>query len=105
MCNIARGLLCPISKCITPVCGTQFLKTTKIGITVKPILSCHSKNDKTNALKTNDSLMKVKSIAEHFFGAFCNTFECHQAIIGLKNKFLVFFLSGRFRQVLYIVIY
>ena len=32
--------------------------------TVKPVLSGHSKIDKTKVLKTNGSLMKVKSIAE-----------------------------------------
>ena len=47
------------------------------GITVKPVLSCHSKMDKTKVLKTNGSLMKVESIAECSLGAFCNTFELH----------------------------
>ena len=32
--------------------------------TVKPVLSGHSKMDKTKVLMTNGSLMKVKSIAE-----------------------------------------
>ena len=32
--------------------------------TVKPVLSGHSKIDKTKILMTNGSLMKVKSIAE-----------------------------------------
>ena len=32
--------------------------------TVKPVLSGHSKTDKTKVLKTNGSLMKVESIAE-----------------------------------------
>ena len=32
--------------------------------TVKPVLSRHSKIDKTKILMTNGSLMKVKSIAE-----------------------------------------
>ena len=32
--------------------------------TVKPVLSCHSKIDKTKMLMTNGSLMKVESIAE-----------------------------------------
>ena len=32
--------------------------------TVKPVLSGHLKTDKTKVLKTKDSLMKVKSIAE-----------------------------------------
>ena len=38
--------------------------------TVKPVLSCHSKIDKTEILMTNGSLMKVESIAE-CLGAFC----------------------------------
>ena len=45
--------------------------------------------------------MKVESIAECSLGAFSNTFVMHLAIIiGLENQFLVFFLSGRLRQVL-----
>ena len=32
--------------------------------TVKPVLSGHSKNDKTKVFKTHDSLMKVENIAE-----------------------------------------
>ena len=32
--------------------------------------------------------MKVESIAECSFGAFCNTFDLHLAIIGLENQFL-----------------
>ena len=43
--------------------------------------------------------MKVESIAECSKRAFCNTFDLHEAIIGLENQFLVFFLSGRLRQV------
>ena len=35
------------------------------------------KMDKTKVLKTNGSLMKVKSIAECSLGAFCNTFDLH----------------------------
>ena len=45
--------------------------------TEKPVLSGHSKTDKTKVLKTNDSLMKVESIAECSLGAFCNTFDLH----------------------------
>ena len=37
----------------------------------------------------NGSLMKVKSTAE------CSSFDLHEAIIGIENQFLVFFLSGR----------
>ena len=61
--------------------------------TVKPVLSGHSKIDKTKILTTNGSLMKVESIAY-------NTFDMHLAIIGLETQFLVFFLSDRLRQVL-----
>ena len=41
---------------------------------------------------TNGSLMKVESIAECSpeVGAFCNTFDLHQVIIGLENQFSVF---------------
>ena len=44
---------------------------------VKPVLSGHSKIDKIKVLKTNSSLMKVKSIAECSLGVFCNTFDLH----------------------------
>ena len=40
--------------------------------TIKPVISGHSKIDKTNG-----SLMKVESIAECSLGAFCNTFDLH----------------------------
>ena len=46
---------------------------TRLWYTVKPVLSGHSKIDKTKVLKTNGSLMKVESIAE----AFCNAFDLH----------------------------
>ena len=42
----------------------------------------------------NGSLMKVKNITE-CLGAFCDTFDLHEAITGIENKFSVFFLSGR----------
>ena len=45
--------------------------------TVKPVLSGHSKTDKTKVLKTNGNLMKVESIAECSLGALCNTFDLH----------------------------
>ena len=54
---------------------------------MKPVLSSHSKIDKTNVLKTNGSLMEVISIAECSLGAFCNTFDLHFVIIGLENQF------------------
>ena len=40
--------------------GKQLIIASK----VKPVLSGHSKIDKTKVLKTNGSLMKVESIAE-----------------------------------------
>ena len=44
---------------------------------VKPVLSGHSKIDKTKVLKTNGGLMKAESIAECSLEAFCNTFYLH----------------------------
>ena len=44
---------------------------------VKSVLSRNSKIDKTKIIKTNGSLMKVKSIAECSLGAVCNTFDLH----------------------------
>ena len=46
-------------------------------VSVKPVLRGHSKIDKTKVLKTNDSLMKIESIAECSLGAFCNPFDLH----------------------------
>ena len=54
--------------------------------TVKPVLSGHSKKDKTKILITNGSLMKVKVLQNAPLGAFCNTFDLHQAIISLENQ-------------------
>ena len=42
--------------------------------------------------------MKIKSIAECSLGAFCNTFDLHYAIIGLKKHTI--FWTGFLRQVL-----
>ena len=44
--------------------------------TVEPVFSGHSKIDKTKALKTNGSIIKVESIAECYL-VFCNTFDLH----------------------------
>ena len=49
----------------------------QIANTVKPVLSSHSKMDETKVLKTNCRLVKVESVAEFPFGAFCNTFDLH----------------------------
>ena len=48
----------------------RLAKVIKFCSTVKPVLSVHSKIDKTKVLKTNGSLMKVKSIAKCSFRAF-----------------------------------
>ena len=58
---------------------TEYALHTKICDinTVEPVLSRHSKIDKTKVFKTVGSLMKVESIAECSLGAFCNTFEMH----------------------------
>ena len=48
--------------------------------TEKPVVSGHSKIDKTKVLMTNGSLMKAESIEESLnatLGAFCNTFDLH----------------------------
>ena len=59
-------------------------------LTVKPVLSSHSKIDKTKILMTNGSIMKAKVLQNATLGAFCNTFDLHSAIISLENQFLVF---------------
>ena len=48
-----------------------------LSATVKPVLSGHSKIDKTKNLKTDGSITKVESIVECSLGAFCNTFDLH----------------------------
>ena len=48
-----------------------------LGCIVNPVLSNHSKIDKTKVLKKKNSLMKDESIAECSLGAFCNTFDLH----------------------------
>ena len=54
-------------------------------------LSCFQTYSKTclerplKNLKANGSLMKVQSIAECSLGAFCNTLDLHEVIIGLQN--------------------
>ena len=45
--------------------------------TVKPVLSKHSKIDKTKVSKPCGILMQVKSTAECSMGAFFNTFDLH----------------------------
>ena len=62
LCSLGKGLNIPSVKQI-------------LWPTVKPVLSDHSKINKTNVLGTNGSLMKVESIVECSLGAFCNTFD------------------------------
>ena len=51
----------------------NILREITMQSTVKPVLSRHSKIDKTKVLKTNGSIMKVVSISECAKRAFCNT--------------------------------
>ena len=46
-------------------------------ITVRPVLSGHSKEDPKLVFKTDYCLMKVESIADCSRRAFCNTFDLH----------------------------
>ena len=64
--------------------------------TVKPVLGGHSKIDKTKVLKTNGSLMKVESIAECILQYFWPALSDNRS----WKPILIFFLSGRLRQVL-----
>ena len=52
-------------------------RVTNHSNTVKPVLSVHSKIEKTKILTTIGSLMKVESIAECSLGPFCNTVDLH----------------------------
>ena len=81
------SLLCDVILCVS------FVRQIRLGLhtTLKPVLSGHSKIDKTKVLKTDGSLMQVESIAECSLGAFYNTFDLHYAIISLEKQFLVFF--------------
>ena len=56
---------------------TKLLPMSEKSITVKPVLSGHSKKTKNLVLKTDYCLMQVKSIAECSKRAFCNTFDLH----------------------------
>ena len=59
-----------------------FYQIMLIFITVKPVLSSHSKIDKTKILKPCGSSMQVKSTAEC-----CNTFTCIKRVLVLKTRF------------------
>ena len=51
----------------------------------------HSKLDKIKVLKTNGSLMKVESVTECSFGAFCDTLTCIKRKSVLKSIFGLLF--------------
>ena len=53
--------------------------------TVKPVLSCCLKIDKTKVFKPCGSLKQVKSTAECSMGAFCNTLTCIKRMLVLKT--------------------
>ena len=55
-------------------------------IQLKPVLSDHSKIDKTYILMTDGSLMKVESLQNAPLGVICNTFDLHKSTIGLERK-------------------
>ena len=69
-------------------------------ITVKLVLSGHSKIDKTKILMTNGSLMKVKSIAECSKGSILQYFQPALSDNWSWKPIFCLFESGRFRQVL-----
>ena len=56
-----------------------------------PVLSSHSKIDKTKVLKTDYCLMQVKSIAECLEHSAILLTCILKVIIRLENQFLVFF--------------
>ena len=68
--------------------------------TVKPVLSGHSKIDKTKVLKTGGRLLQVESITECSSGAFCNTFDLPKRLSVLKTYFWGLLLSGHYRHIL-----
>ena len=68
--------------------------------TVKLVLSGHIKIEKTKLLIENGSLMKVESIAECSKGNLLQHFWPALSDNWYWKPILVFFLSGRLRQVL-----
>ena len=68
--------------------------------TVKPVLSGHSKIDKTQILMANGSLMKVESIAECSHWSILQYFLPALSDNRSENPFFGIFLNGCLRQVL-----
>ena len=96
--SLLLTLILPIIICPENVCSLHLLHIFKC--TEKPVLSGHSKIDKTKILMTNGSLLKVKIIAV------CSPWSILQYFWpALRDNpswkpISVFFLSGRLRQVL-----
>ena len=67
---------------------------------VKPVLSGQSKNNKTNIWMANGSLLKVERIADYSLWSILQYFWPASRNNRSWKPFLVFFLSGRLRQVL-----
>ena len=78
----------------------QHFKNVDCFNTVEPVLSGHSKIDKTKILMTNGSLMKVESIAECSRWSILLYFGPALSDNWIWKPILVFFLSDRLRQVL-----
>ena len=70
--------------------------------TVKPVLSNHSKIDKTKILLTNGSLMQVKSIAECSLRSILQYFwpALSDTVISLENQIFIFLRVAILRPVL-----
>ena len=76
-------------------CALSAVLIEKLGTyTVKPVLSGHSKIDKTKVLKTDGSFNEGQK--------YCSVLPLEHSAILLTciKRFSVFFLSGRLRQVL-----
>ena len=85
----------------TPFCLTKIKHIpNKKCVTVKPVLSDHSKEDQKLVFKTDNRLIQVKSIAECSNGSILQYFRPSLSYhLPLRLLFCPF-LSGRLRQVL-----
>ena len=75
---------------VSLVCQNQIM--AMVQNTVKPVLSGHSKIDKTKILMTNGSLRKVESILQYYWPALSDNWSW--------KPIFCLFESGRFTQVL-----
>ena len=91
-----KGADQPVQMCsLISACFIHFLVST-----VKPVLSGHSKIDKTKVLMTNGSLMKVESIAECPLEHSAILLPCIRQYLVMKNDFWLFYVCLLIRQVL-----